>query len=432
MSTGYAIPHGRHPIEAVVAVPPSKSITNRALVCAALAGGEARIEGIAPGDDTIAMIRCLDGLGARVEVASDDVAVVEGVGGRLRAPPSTLNAGLAGTTSRFVTAVAALGDVAYTIDGAAPLRRRPMGPLHDALAALGAQIEHGGEPGCLPVTVTGPASAGLPLLMPGDVSSQYVSALMLIGPYIHGGLDLHVTTPLVSLPYVWTTVAVMRAFGCQSVGIHDDRAVSVAVGGYDEGVVYGVEPDASSASYPLALAAVLGGTVKVPGLGRRSIQGDVEFVELLGEMGCDIRRDDDGIRISRDPEVPLEGIEADLADMSDLVPTLAVVALFAASPTVISGVGFIRNKESDRIGDLVAELTKTGASVYEQPDGVIIEPSPLHGARLATHHDHRLAMSFSVLGAMVEGIEIDDPDVVSKTWPDYWETFEWLSAESRR
>jgi len=430
--TTYFVPTGEHAIEAVVAVPASKSITNRALVCAALAEGETVIEGIAPGDDTVAMIRCLDGLGARIELRDEDVAVVRGFGGKPTGPATTLNAGLAGTTSRFVTAMAALGDQPYTIDGAPPLRRRPMGPLHDALAALGAHLEHGDIAGCLPVTVTGPAGAGLPLLMPGDVSSQYVSALMMIGPYLPGGLDLHVTTTLVSVPYVWTTAAVMRAFGCQSVGVHDDRAVSVAPDAYESGITYGVEPDASSASYPLALAAVMGGTVKVPGLGRGSIQGDVEFVELLAEMGCDARRDDDGIRLTRDPDVPLEGIEADLSDMSDLVPSLAVVAMFAHSPTVISGVEFIRNKESDRIGDLAAELTKTGGAIYEQSDGLVIEPAPLHGARLATHDDHRLAMAFSVLGAAVEGIEIDDGDVVSKSWPDYWETFEWLVAESRR
>ncbi|CAN5555551.1 3-phosphoshikimate 1-carboxyvinyltransferase [soil metagenome] len=429
---GYEVPFGRQPVEAVVAVPPSKSIMNRALVCAALADGQTTIEGVAPGDDTIAMIGCLGALGVRVAVTDDDTVEVTGIGGAIEAAPVTLHAGLAGTTARFVTAVAALGHQPYTVDGNGPLRRRPMGPLHEALVALGAEVEHHGAPGCLPVTITGPANAGLPLLLPGDVSSQYVSALMMIGPYLPDGLDLHVTTPLVSAPYVWITAAVMRSFGCASVGVHEERAVSVATGRYDAGVHYAVEPDASSASYPLALAAVRGGTVKVPGLGRQSIQGDVEFVQILEEMGCEVRRDDDGIRLSRDPERPLEGIDVDLRDMSDLVPTLAVVAATASSTTVISGVGFIRHKESDRVGDLATELAKTGARVYEQPDGIIIEPSLLHGAALNTHDDHRLAMAFGVLGAVVEGIDIDDADVVSKTWPDYWETLEWLvGAEAR-
>ena len=425
---GYDIPVGRKTVEAVVAVPPSKSILNRALVCAALADGGTVIEGVAPGDDTIAMVRCLGALGVGVEIGDDDTIEVNGSAGRFDGPPATLHAGLAGTTSRFVTALAALGRERYTIDGEAPLRRRPMGPLHDALTALGATVEPLGDLGCLPVAVTGPLGASIPLLLPGDVSSQYISALMLIGPYLPDGLDLHVTTPLVSLPYLWMTAAVMRAFGCESVGVQDERAVYVAPGRYAAGVPYAVEPDASSASYPLALVAVLGGTVKVPGLGRQSIQGDVEFAELLADMGCDVRRDDDGIRLSRDLEHPLDGIEVDLREMSDLVPSLAVVAATASTPTAISGVGFIRSKESDRIGDLVAELAKTGARVFERADGMVIEPAPLHGAQLRTHDDHRLAMAFGVLGSVVDGIRIDDPDVVSKTWPDYWETLEWLVA----
>lgn len=435
MTQTYAVPTTAHPIEAIVRVPASKSIMNRALICAALADGTSELEGVAPGADTRAMIECLQALGIGIErsrgVGDGDMEVLTVIGhdGRLTGPPTTLQTGLAGTTSRFLTALAALGSEPYTIDGDGPLRERPMGPLHDALVALGADVEPHGEHGHLPVTITGPASGGIPLLMPGDVSSQYLSALMMIGPYLPGGLEIHLTTRLVSAPYVWMTAAVMRSFAAEAVSIHNERVITVRPCRYTAAPAYTIEPDASSASYPLAIAAIRGGTVKVPGFDRQPLQGDIGFGDILAAMGCEVRRDDDGIRVSRDPDRPLVGVDVDMSDMSDLVPTLAVVAATASSPSTISGVGFIRSKESDRLGDLTRELSKTGAAVHEDPDGLTIEPAFLHGATLDTHHDHRLAMAFGVLGTKVEGIEINDPDAVAKSWPDYWELLEWVTAK---
>ena len=430
MDDVYTVPMGRGPVEAIVNVPGSKSVMNRALICAALADGTSRLEGLAPGDDTIAMIRCLGSLGVEVTVRDDDSLWVKGSGGVLPGRAGTLQAGLAGTTSRFVTALAALGTEPYVIDGDVPLRQRPMGPLHDALVALGADVEPHGERGHLPVTITGPARGGVPLLMPGDVSSQYLSALMMIGPCLPGGLEIRLTTPLVSAPYVWMTAAVMRSFGIDAVSIHNERAITVHPRRYEPAIDYVVEPDASSASYPLAVAALLGGTVKIAGFDRQPLQGDVGFLEILGDMGCDVQLDDDGLRVSRDPSRALIGVDIDMRDMSDLVPTLAVVAATASTPTTISGVGFIRAKESDRLGDLAHELRKTGAGIEELGDGLLIEPRFLHGAVLNTHHDHRLAMAFGVLGTVVDGIGITDPDVVSKSWPDYWELLAWLTEAS--
>lgn len=428
--TTYTVPVANGPIEAIVSVPGSKSITNRALVCAALADGPTRLIGVAPGDDTVAMISCLRSLGITIEDERDDNVTVVGRGGTLDGDGTTLQAALAGTTSRFVTALAALGERSYTVDGDGPLRRRPMGPLFDALVALGADVHAHREWGQLPVTVTGPARGGIPLLMTGNVSSQYLSALMMIGPYLPGGLEVHLTTRLVSAPYVWMTAAVMRAFAAESVSIVNERVVTVHPCRYHRVAEYAVEPDASSASYPLALAALLGGTVKVPGFDRQPLQGDVEFADVLAYMGCEVRRDDDGIRVSRDPDQPLVGVDVDMRDMSDLVPTLAVLAATATTPSTITGVGFIRGKESDRLGDLTRELVKTGAAVSEDDDGLTIEPAFLHGAVLETHHDHRLAMAFAVLGAKVEGIEIRDPDVVTKSWPGYWELIDYLLRAS--
>jgi 3-phosphoshikimate 1-carboxyvinyltransferase len=419
----YRVRRADGPVIAEVRVPPSKSIVNRALICAALAEGTSEIIGVAPGDDTASMIDCLQRLGCGIGVRVDDgerIADVIGTGGLLAPGPMTLDAGLAGTTSRFVTALTALGSGEYTIDGAPPLRERPMGPLHDSLAALGARVEPGERAGHLPVTVEGPLRTADAVVMPGDVSSQYVSAMMLIGPYVPGGLKLWLSSGLVSRPYLEITRSVMAAFGVTDVELRE-RHVTVGPGEYCA-TDYRVEPDASSASYPLAAAAMVGGAVSVRGLGTDSVQGDARFVEVLESMGCLVTAGAHDTVVMRRRDTPLRGVEVDMADISDLVPTLAVVATQAVTPTRITGVGFIRSKESDRLGDLAAELRKTGALVTVEPDGLLIEPTDLlHGAQLDTHHDHRLAMAFGLLGLVVDGIEIRDPAVVSKSWPSFWD-----------
>jgi 3-phosphoshikimate 1-carboxyvinyltransferase len=419
----YRVRRADGPVIAEVRVPPSKSIVNRALICAALAEGTSEIIGVAPGDDTASMIDCLQRLGCGIGVRVDDgerIADVIGTGGRLAPGPMTLDAGLAGTTSRFVTALTALGSGEYTIDGAPPLRERPMGPLHDSLAALGARVEPGERAGHLPVTVEGPLRTADAVVMPGDVSSQYVSAMMLIGPYVPGGLKLWLSSGLVSRPYLEITRSVMAAFGVADVELRE-RHVTVGPGEYCA-TDYRVEPDASSASYPLAAAAMVGGAVSVRGLGTDSVQGDARFVEVLESMGCLVTAGAHDTVVMRRRDTPLRGVEVDMADISDLVPTLAVVATQAVTPTRITGVGFIRSKESDRLGDLAAELRKTGALVTVEPDGLLIEPTDLlHGSQLETHHDHRLAMAFGLLGLVVDGIEIRDPAVVSKSWPSFWD-----------
>jgi 3-phosphoshikimate 1-carboxyvinyltransferase len=429
-SDRYRVRRADGPVIAEVIVPPSKSIVNRALVCAALADGTSEILGIAPGDDTTAMLDCLQRLGCGIGLRIDGahrIADVIGTAGELTPGPLRLQAGLAGTTSRFVTALCALGVGEYTIDGAPPLRARPMGPLHDALGALGATVTPAETPGHLPVTVSGPLRRADAVVMPGDVSSQYVTALMLIAPYIPGGLKLWLSSGLVSRPYLEMTRSVMAAFGVTEVDIKD-RHVTVGPGEY-LATRYVVEPDASSAGYPLAAAAMVGGAVSVPGLGTSSVQGDARFVELLASMGCIVSAGPVGTVVMRRRDTPLRGIDVDMADISDLVPTLAVIATQAVTPTRISGVGFIRNKESDRLGDLATELAKTGALVSVEPDGLLIEPTDLlHGARLDTHHDHRLAMAFGLLGLVVDGIEIADPAVVSKSWPSYWDALAAIPA----
>jgi 3-phosphoshikimate 1-carboxyvinyltransferase len=404
------------PVDAVVQVPGSKSIANRALVCAALANGPSNITNLPDGDDTLAMLGCLRALGLDAELSGDQASIT-GVGVNWGNEPVQLHAGLAGTTSRFVTALAALGHGLVMIDGYPPLRKRPFGPLHTALAQLGVVVTPSDGFGSLPVTVQGPPSTGR-VTIRGDVSSQYVTALMLIGPYLPGGLHLRLTTDLISRPYVDLTTSVMAWFGCDEVQVGPDL-ITVGPGAYTPADVF-VEPDASSASYPLAIAAIVGGAVEIGGLGNKALQGDARFGLHLAEMGCLVERTDDLVRVRRDGV--LNGIDIDMGDVSDLVPTMAVVAAVAETPSRIRGVGFIRDKESDRLGDLARELRKAGVDIDETDDGLDIRPSLRHlrPARLATHHDHRLAMAFAVLGSVVDGLEVEDPDVVSKSWPGFW------------
>jgi 3-phosphoshikimate 1-carboxyvinyltransferase len=411
------------PLACEVDVPGSKSLANRALVCAALAGKGSVVANVPNGDDSAAMIHGLVLLGSEiVEEEPGTFRFVTAVN-LDSADDVTLDARLAGTTSRFLTALCALRSGTTVINGEAALRQRPMADLHDALTGLGAHVAPLESSGHLPVEVTRLALRGGEVEIDGSVSSQFSTALLLIAPYLRGGLRLVVSGSRVSDSYLLMTVAVMRDFGAQ-VGVEEtNRGLEILVGEVPyRDRHYVVEPDASSASYPLAMAAVCGGTVTVPHLSAESLQGDIAFASLLEQMGCHVEWGIDAVSVSRTLESTLRGIDVDMVDVSDLVPTVAVVALFAGETSRIRGVGFIRNKESDRLGDLARELEKCGAKVAVMEDGLIIDPAPLQGARLSTHHDHRLAMAFGVLGARVAGVEVEDPGVVSKSWPSYWET----------
>jgi len=401
----------------VVTVPGSKSIANRALVCAALADSDSVISNCAPGDDTEAMTTALVKLGVKVSRDNDIVSV----SGRLDLDDSTnlsLDAKLAGTTSRFLTALCALRNGTTTIDGSEPLRRRPMAGLHDALRQLGASVGSRGQSGCLPVEVARGASWGAQIEIDASMSSQFTSALMMIAPYFPRGLEIELKENVVSRGYIEMTIGVMRAFGAQT-DISGNK-IWIAPGRYS-GTTYQVEPDASSASYPLAAVAISGGQVTIAGLRRNSLQSDVAFADLLAQMGCTVSQSSAGLQVSRDSNQKLNGITVDMSQISDCVPTLAVVALFAQSSTVITGVEFIRAKESDRIGDLAGELRKLGANIKETQDGMVVSPSSLSAASLATHHDHRLAMAFGLLSRGLPGLVVQNPEVVSKSWPDYFD-----------
>ena len=406
--------------EQLIQVPGSKSIANRALICAVLANSSSTITNCAPGDDTQAMLEALKILG--VATVQDGTTVRVNSQINLEdTQPLELQTRLAGTTSRFLTALCALRVGQTTVDGYAPLRKRPMTGLHDALSALGASVKSLDIAGHLPVSVQRGSSWQARIAIDSTTSSQFTSALMMIAPYIPSGLEIELRGEVISRGYLDMTVAVMRAFGAQTEIA--GNVIWVSPGVYT-GVDFAVEPDASSASYPSAIAAITGSRVTIAGLNRNSLQRDVEFFDVLSRMGCEVRQQPDGISITRDPAQQLRGIAVDMSQISDCVPTLAVVALFADSPTTISGVGFIRAKESDRIGDLALELRKLGAQIDEHADGFTVTPVALHGASLATHEDHRLAMAFAIAKLRIGGIEVQNPEVVSKSWPDYFKVFE--------
>lgn len=402
----------------LVSVPGSKSIANRALICAALARSESVISNCAPGDDTEAMIDALKILGVGIERNADKVRV----SGTLNLEAThelQLNAKLAGTTSRFLTALCSLRAGTTTIDGDATLRMRPMLDLHKALRDLGARVSPVNNDGYLPVRVCRGDQWQAKVAVSATMSSQFTSGLMMIAPQLPSGLEIVLSQEVVSRGYIEMTVGVMRAFGVNTD--FSGNQIWVSPGEY-QGTNFTVEPDGSSASYPFGAVAISGGSVTIEGLSRNSLQGDVEFVDLLARMGCDVSESHEGLQLSRQKERPLRGIEVDMSQISDCVPTLAVVAMFAETPTQISGVGFIRTKESDRIGDLISELRKLGANISETHDGMVIAPASLHGASLETHHDHRLAMAFALIQREVDGVVINNPEVVSKSWPNYFDT----------
>lgn len=399
-------------------LPGSKSLTNRYLLLAALAKGRSALSEVLVAEDTEAMISCVRALGATVEHVPGGVEVT-GVSGTVPASGAAF-ARASGTTARFVAPVLALAAGPWELDGDPQLRARPMADLYDSLRALGAEVSALEPPASLPVSIRGPVTDDVATVS-GAVSSQFLSGLLLAGPLLRSGLEVRVMGELVSRPYVEMTVDSMRRFGALVEPI--PGGFKVGPGGYRATDV-AVEPDASAASYFYAAAAATGGRVAIRGLGMSSVQGDIAFVDVLEQMGCAVRRERDLLEVSG--RVRLRGVDADLTDFSDMVPTLAALAALAETPTTISGVGFIRAKESDRIGAVVTELQRLGADAVELPGGLRIEPSSLHGGLVHTYGDHRIAMAFSVLGLVVPGIEIEDPSCVSKTFPEFFVTLERL------
>jgi 3-phosphoshikimate 1-carboxyvinyltransferase len=396
------------PLNVTVRPPGSKSITNRALLCAALAPGTSTLSGALFADDTRAMLGAVAALGATVD-ADPGAAVIRVTGVE---PPTgtsgaTVDARQSGTTSRFILPAAALRPGRTLVDGSPQLRARPFGPVLDALRDLGAEVS---ATKFLPATVRGPLPGGR-VAVSGHISSQFLSGLLMAGPLMTGGLAVDLTSALVSTPYVEMTRAVMAAFGVRAAGL------TVAPGAYRP-TEYAIEPDASAASYFLGAAAIAGGRVTVRGLGTGSLQGDVGFADVLGRMGATVTRSADSLTVSAGGR--LHGVDVDMADLSDTAQTLAAVAVYADSPTRVRGIGFIRGKETNRVAAVVTELRRAGIDAREDDDGFTIHPGVPRPTRFATYEDHRMAMSLSLLGLRSPGIEIADPGCVAKTYPGFF------------
>lgn len=422
----------RAPARGIVSVPGSKSINNRALLLAALAQGTSTLHGALDSDDTRIFAACLQALGFLVE--HDRAAAtftVEGCGGALPAVPggkADLFVGNAGTAARFLLALAGLGRAPVRFDGVAAMRKRPMGDLLDLLAAQGAHIEAEGAPGCLPLTLTGGGLPGGALRLDPSRSSQQVSAALMVAPFAAADTALTLTGEIVSEPYIAMTIAMMADWG---VAVERPEPISLIVRAgqrYRAKPAYAVEPDASSASYFFAAAAVTGGRVTVRGLSRASLQGDALFVDALAAMGAQVTESADGLTVAGPAQ--LSGATLDMNAISDTAPTLAAIAPFASGPVTITGVEHMRWKETDRVRAMATELARMGADVEERRDGLVIRPSALRRARVATYDDHRMAMALAVAGLAGPGVEIEDPGCTSKTFPTFFAALDELRAQS--
>ncbi|HLG51070.1 MAG TPA: 3-phosphoshikimate 1-carboxyvinyltransferase [Chloroflexota bacterium] len=409
------------PIDAAVRLPGSKSYTNRALLLAAMASGSSLIRGALFSDDTSYMAAALRALGIPVEARPEEEAImVTGAGGTVPVDHADLFVGNAGTAARFLTAFVALGRGRFRIDGIPRMRERPIGPLLDALHQLGVEAVSERNTGCPPVILQSNGLRGGTVEISGDLSSQFISALLMVAPCTPLGLELRICGDLVSRPYVEMTLHSMAAFGARAEN-RDGRVIVVPGGQGYRARVYDVEPDASAASYFLAAAAVTGGRVRVMGIDRSSVQGDLRLADILEQMGCTVEWGSGYVEV-RGPS-RLRGVDVDMNTMSDVAPTLAAIAPFATEPVRIRGVAHMRLKETDRIRAVTTELTRLGAIVHEYEDGWEISPSPLQPALVQTYDDHRMAMSFAVVGLRVPGLSIANPSCVAKTFPDFFDRF---------
>lgn len=412
-------------VNATVHVPGSKSITNRALVLAALASTQqaCTLTGALRSEDTEVMVQCLDQLGFGIDADWDTETITIA---RNRTPyvipasTADLFVGNSGTTIRFLTAMLALGHGSYRLDGIPRMRERPIGDLLEALRQLGIDATSDQGNGCPPVIVQSQGLPGGDVSIKANISSQYLSGLLLVAPFAKDTITLRISGELVSEPYVAMTVTMLRQFGLE---VQTPEPGVFVVPGQQQVTIaeYAIEPDASAASYFWALAAITGGRVTVAELSRQSLQGDVHFVNVLEQMGCRIEECDTGITVHGRP---LHGVDIDMNAISDTVMTLAAVALFADGPTHIRNVAHIRHKETDRIAALATELRKLGAEVTERPDGLSIHPRVLSGCPLETYNDHRMAMSLALVGLGVPGVVIRHPACVAKTYPRYWQDLE--------
>ena len=413
----------RHPLHATVRVPGSKSLTNRALLIAALADGTTRLTNALFSDDSRYFAGALTTLGFDVQL--DEIhseMTVTGLGGTIPSRKAELFIGNAGTAARFLCAFLTLGHGEYILDGEPRMRERPIGDLVDALHQLGVELD--ARDNCPPVEIFARGLPGGKTKIAGNISSQFLSALLMVAPYAKAPVEIELITELNSKPYVDMTIAIMRDFGVE-IERHGYERFLIQPSCFSPLSSYPIESDASAASYFFAAPAICGGTVRVENISRDAKQGDIAFMDILEKMGCLIREDHHSIEVTC--AASLAGIDVNLRDIPDTAQTLAVLAPFASSPTRIRGIASARLKETDRVHATCTELARLGVRVEEHEDGLTIDPcKEIQPATIQTYNDHRMAMAFSLIGLRVPGVSIENPACVSKTFPHYFDVLDRL------
>lgn len=414
-------------IDATITVPGSKSITQRALIAAALAKGQSRLTGPLTSEDTQYTSNALRNTGIEIDNSGEDW-LVSGSGGKISTPTEPIFLGNNGTATRFLTSVAALGHGTFEITGEKRMEERPISPLTSALQGWGVDIKSIKDTGCPPLRINANGIDGGHTVLPEGKSSQYLSSLLLVAPYAKNTAFLQVQGEVYSKPYVAMTLAVMKSFGVEVEAADDFTSFKIDSQTYKP-CDYQIEGDASSASYFFAAAAITGGRVKVTNISTPSLQGDAVLVDMFEKMGCQVERSPMGITLTGPKQ--LKGIEVDMADCPDVAPTLAVVASRAYGRTIIKNIAHLRIKECDRLHVMATELSKIGARVQELSDALIIEglgdnAPAMHGALIDTYNDHRIAMCFAVAGLVVPGVQVAGEECVAKSFPDFWQRFEKL------
>lgn len=412
-----------HPLNATVRVPGSKSLTNRALLIASLANGTTHLTNTLFSDDSHYFAKALQTLGFDVQLDEVKHAMtVKGLGGKIPAKNAELFIGNAGTAARFLSAFLTLGNGEYILDGEPRMRERPIRDLVDSLTQLGAKLEPTNN--CPPVKITANGLPGGKTTIAGDISSQFLSALLMVAPYAQTPIEVTLSTDLNSKPYVDMTIAIMKDFGVE-IERNQYSRFTIHPSHYSPLSSYAIESDASAASYFFAAPAICGGTVKVENISRKSVQGDVGFLDVLHKMGCVITESDHSIMVHGPSSIV--GVDVDMRDIPDTAQTLAAVAPFADSPTRIRGIASARVKETDRVHATCVELDRLGVRVEEHEDGMTIYPvEKMRSASIQTYNDHRMAMAFSLIGLRFDGVTIENPACVSKTFPNFFDVLETL------
>lgn len=412
-------------LDAHVKVPGSKSTTQRAMIMAALAEGDSLLQGSLISEDTRYLADALRLLGADIGMQNEDVRV-RGTRGRIKNPHKEIYLGNNGTAIRLLTSVVSLGEGEYLLTGSSRLLERPIGTLLTALNALGVDARSKDKSGFPPVVIKAQGLKGGKVTIGHIESSQYISSLLIAAPFAEDDLSLELQAPIPSRPYLEMTTALMKQFGAEIIQESPDHYLIRNKRKY-QGITCQIEGDASSASYFFMAAALCPGRVRVRSIFPETLQGDIGFLKILGELGCRITWGEDWVEVSG-AELPSGEHLYDLGDMPDMVPTLSVLAAYRPGRTIVKNVAHLRIKESNRLESLAHELTKTGIEANETEDGLIIEGGSPHGAEIDTHNDHRIAMSFAILGLVTPGIKINDPDCVNKSFPGFWDELEKLYA----